>query len=438
MILLDTAEAATELLARRSSIYSSRVRLPMINELMGWNFDFAFMPYNDYWRQHRKLMHQSFHPTASTRFHPHELRATHGLLRSLLDTPNDFMNHIRQLAGETIISVAYGLDVLPKDDPYITTAEKGVHPLVVAAVPGSFLVDLIPALKYVPDWLPFAGFKRKAKEWRELGRMMVDVPYEAAKRNIKSGNAAPSFTSYSLEILDENQDVELQESVIRNAAGTMFAAGSETTLSVIASSILGFLENPGALKKAQEEVDRVIGKGRLPTFDDEHSLPYVTAIVKETMRWRDVTPIAIPHLLDVDDEYKGYFLPAGSIVVPNAWAMLHDETIYPEPFRFNPDRFMKDGKINPAIRDPAHAAFGFGRRICPARYMATSAIWIAVALMVATFDITKAVDEDGNVIEPKNETRTGLACVPMPFECSITPRSENAKRLIRALAVNEG
>lgn len=88
------------------------------------------------------------------------------------------------MAGETIISIAYGLDVLPKDDPYIATAEKGVHPVVIAAVPGAFLVDVIPALKHVPDWFPFAGFKRKAKEWRKLARIMLDVPYEAAKRKI--------------------------------------------------------------------------------------------------------------------------------------------------------------------------------------------------------------------------------------------------------------
>src|ERR1700733_11056746 len=90
---------------------------------------------------------------------------------------------------------------------------------------------------------------------------------------------------------------------------------------------------------------------------------------------------AIPHLLTVDDVYKGYRLPAGSIVVPNAWfvtntliignhnrrclatrAMLHDETVYPEPFEFKPERFMKDGQLDPSVRDPDHAVFGFGRR----------------------------------------------------------------------------
>lgn len=88
------------------------------------------------------------------------------------------------MAGETILSVAYGLDIKPKDDPYIQTAERGVHPLVAAAVPGAFLVDMLPILKYVPEWMPGAGFQKKAREWARLAMTMVDMPYEACKERI--------------------------------------------------------------------------------------------------------------------------------------------------------------------------------------------------------------------------------------------------------------
>jgi hypothetical protein len=88
------------------------------------------------------------------------------------------------MAGETIMSIAYGLDVLPRDDPYIKTAEQGVRPLMVAAIPGAFLVDLLPFLKYIPEWFPGAGFQRKAKAWKKLARDMIEVPFAAAKHNI--------------------------------------------------------------------------------------------------------------------------------------------------------------------------------------------------------------------------------------------------------------
>ncbi|KAG5644264.1 hypothetical protein DXG03_008749 [Asterophora parasitica] len=241
------------------------------------------------------------------------------------------------MAGETIISIAYGLDVKPKNDFYIATAEKGIAPLLIAGVPGTFLVDTFPFLKYVPSWMPGAGFRRKAKEWRKLALDMANVPYEAAITRIKSGNFTPSFTSYSLDNMDEKGDLELQEYVIKSTAGSMYAAGSDSTVSALASCILGLLQNPEVLKKAQQEVDSVVGLNQLPSFDEESSLPYITAIVMETLRWREVTPIG-------------------------EQAMLHDEKEYPDPFTFNPDRFMKDGKLNGDTRDPSPVAFGFGRR----------------------------------------------------------------------------
>ncbi|KAF8884004.1 cytochrome P450 [Infundibulicybe gibba] len=434
IVVLDTYEATTELFEKKSSLYSGRARMPMINELMGWDFNFPCMPYGDRWRQHRRIMHQAFHPTAARRFHPHEIRATHNLLRRLLDDPNDYMVHLRHMAGSTIMSIAYGLDVLPKDDPYIATAERAVHPMVAAAVPGTFLVDSFPFLKYVPEWMPGAGFQKKAKEWRKLSQAMVEAPFRAAMAKIDNGEATPSFVSYNMQCIDEDGDVDYQKSVIQSTAGALYTAGSDTTVSAIASCILGLLENPDVQRKAQQEIDSVVGHGHLPDFEDEPSLPFITAIVKETMRWRDVVPIAIPHLLEVDDVYKGYRIPAGTICIPNAWAMLHDETIYPDPFSFRPERFMKDGNINPEVRDPAHATFGFGRRICPGRYMAYSAIWIAIASILAVFDIEKITDENGNIIEPSHEYISALICMPLPFKCSIKPRSKEAEVLIRATA----
>ncbi|KAF8157199.1 cytochrome P450 [Crassisporium funariophilum] len=438
IIVLDTSEAATELLEKRSSIYSGRARMPMMNELMGWNFNFAFMQYGERWRRHRRLIHHSFHPTAAKRFRPHSLRASRNLINRFLDIPDDVIGNLRHMAGETIMSIAYGLDVLPKGDPYIAAAEEGVHTLSVAAIPGAFLVDTLPILINVPAWMPGAGFQRKAREWKKVARTMIEKPFAAAKSNIAAGTSPSCFSSISLQKMDEGtNDDAYREDIIQGTAGTMYAAGSDTTVSAVASAILGLLDKPDILRKAQEELDRVLKPGHLPDFDDEDSLPYITAITKETLRWRDVVPIAVPRLLSVEDEYKGYRLPAGSIIIPNAWAMLHDETVYADPFTFNPERFLKDGKIDKSVRDPAHACWGFGRRICPGRYMAFSAVWIAIATMLTVYDIKKAVDENGNVIEPTHEYISALVVVPKPYKCSIKPRSKEAEALIRSVRGQE-
>jgi len=192
------------------------------------------------------------------------------------------------------------------------------------------------------------------------------------------------------------------------------------TVSAITSCILALLENPEIVHKAQAQLDAVIKPGYLPDFTDEENLPYITALTMESLRWRDVVPIAIPRCLQVDDEYKGYRIPKGSIVIPNVWhvsesllpqtilinlrAMLHDEDVYPDPFTFKPERFLtKDGKIDETIWDPRHACFGFGRRICPGRHMAFSAVWIALASILYSFNIEKAKDESGETMELSHE-----------------------------------
>ncbi|KAG6819405.1 hypothetical protein H0H93_012135 [Arthromyces matolae] len=341
------------------------------------------------------------------------------------------------MAGETILSIAYGIDVTSKDDSYLKFAQEATRSVVAAAIPGTFLVDSIPLLKYVPEWMPFAGFKRKARHWRKFAEDAVNKPYEFAKRTFENGHSLPSYVARCLQNISKSKNVAFQEEVIKTSSGSMFVAGSDSTIGVIASCILGFLTNPVALKKAQEEIDRVIGANRLPTFEDVESLPYITAIAKEALRWRDVAPIGLPHFLDADDEYNGYRIPKGSIIIANCWAMLHDESVYPQPFEFNPDRFMKDGKLDPDAKDPMHAAFGFGRRICPGRFMAFSAIWITMASLIAVFDIEKERDSDGKVIEPSHEYISSLAYMPKPFKCSITPRSKQAQALIEASAQDE-
>ncbi|KAJ6504475.1 cytochrome P450 [Mycena vulgaris] len=426
LIVLSSAEAAINLLERRSSIYSDRARLPMVNELMGWDFNFGL-------RVHRRLFQSVFHNDAAQLFRPKELTATHELLRRILHNPDKFMGHLRHMAGEIIMSVAYGINVLPKDDPYVTLAEHALHSLVFALVPGRFVVDSLPILKYVPEWFPGASFRRKAKVWRELSRSMVDKPFAEAKRNIASSTivAPHSFTASALRTLDDCENKAYQEKAIKSTAGTMYTAGTDTTVAALATFILAMLCNPEAQRKAQEEIDSVVQAGHLPDFDDEASLPYVSAVVKEVLRWRPVAPIGIPHFLPIDDEYRGYRLPAGSIVIANAWAILHDEVMYPDPYAFKPERFLLNGKPNPAVRNP-DAAFGYGRRFCPGRHMATSSVWIAVASILATFNITKAVGDDGQVIEPTHEYFTGLGLMPLPFKCSIKPRSQAAAELIHA------
>ncbi|KAJ7142243.1 cytochrome P450 [Mycena epipterygia] len=433
MIVLSSLEATDDLLEKRSSIYSGRSPLPMLIDLMEWTWNLPIMPYGNACspRAHRRLFSQGFNVRASQNFRPQQLAATHGLLRRLVHTPDTFRNHLRRMAAEIIISVAYGIDVLPVNDPYMAVAEQAVYASDQTAIPGRFLVDSIPLLKYVPDWFPGAGFKQKAKEWKQVGRLLEELPFAEVKHQLASGTARHSFTAENLRNLSESGDKYYNEETIKATAASMYLAGSDTTVAALSTFFLAMLTNPEAQRQAQMEIDMVIGQGQLPVFNDEQSLPYVSALVKEVLRWKPVAPIGVPQFLSVEDEYRGYRLPAGSIIIGNIWAILQDEDMYPDPSVFKPGRFLRDGKPNPDVRDP-QAVFGFGRRICPARHMALESVWITIASILSVFDITKAVGDDGQIIEPSYQYSPDLISAPLPFKCSITPRSPEAMALVEA------
>ncbi|KAK7052994.1 hypothetical protein VNI00_004315 [Paramarasmius palmivorus] len=438
IVILNTAKAAWDLLDKRSRIYSSRPAAPMVNDLMGWGWTTASQAYGETWRAHRRIVGQALNVNAVKIFRSNQVKATHFLLSRLLEDPESYFELLKNHSARIIMSIAYGLDVKLTNDPWVTMAEDALIPMMKALTPGAFLVNSLPFLKHVPSWLPGAGFKRKARKWKTLTDRFLHTPFAAAKETVLSGEYSTSFVSESLQRLDDDEPVRVQEQedIIRQAAGDMYIGGADTTAAAMVSFLFAMLVNQDVQHKAQEEVDRV-SSGRLPTFEDEKAMPYVTAVVWESLRWISITPLAVPHYSDAEDVYNGYRIPKGSVIVSNVWAILHDENMYPEPYDFKPERYFKPGtnEFNETIQSPTFAVFGFGRRICPGRHLGYASLWIGVVSLLKTFTISKARDKQGNIIEPVYDLRGSLVVAPRPFKCSITPRSAEAEGLI--LAAND-
>jgi len=185
--------------------------------------------------------------------------------------------------------------------------------------------------------------------------------------------------------------------------------------------ILAMVLYPEVQRRAQSEIDSIVGIGRLPNFDDWSTLPYVEAVFRETMRWYPVVPIGVPHAASREDVYCGYHIPKGAVIVPNVWAMTRNAEKYPLPSEFKPERFLDEqGDL---IGDDVGYIFGFGRRICPGRYLAKASVWVAMACILAEFKIEKAKDAEGRPVEPNPEWVHGITSSPRSFHCSIVPRS---------------
>ncbi|KAF9008812.1 cytochrome P450 [Cyathus striatus] len=427
IIILNSATAAFDMLDKKSALYSDRPTLQMGGELVGWKNTLVLLPYGDRFRRYRRLLHKLIGSQAMMKqFYPVIEQETRKFLRRLVPLPDDLVSNIRKTSGAIILRISHGYETKEHEDPFIELANKATAQFAMSTAPGGFLVDVIPFLRHVPQWLPGAGFRRKADTWATTLMEMVEKPHIFVKEQMVAGTALPSFCSVLQEGRQLSDDEEFE---LKWSAASLYSGGADTTVSAIYSFFLAMTLFPEVARKAQTELDSVVGNDRLPTQSDREYLPYLNALIKEVLRWNAVTPTGIPHLAMQDDMHDGYLIPKGSLIIANIWAMTHDPRIYDKPEVFNPDRFIPslDGTIEP---DPRELCFGFGRRICPGLHLADVSIFITCALTLAVFDIEKKV-ERGIVIEPLHENTTGTISHPKPFKCSIKPRSERALMLIQ-------
>lgn len=427
IIVLNSAKTAFDLLDRRSSIYSDRPVLEMAGNLIGWKNTLVLIPYGDRFRRFRRLFHGVIGSrTTMSKFWAIEEVETRRFLRRVLTKPGDLAAHVRHTAGAIILRISHGYEVKDENDLFVALADTATKQFSLATAPGAYLVDVIPALRHLPIWFPGAGFLRTAKEWASTLSEMVDQPFNFVKRDVAAGTAPISFVSCLLN----NKPIDSEEEFdIKWSAASLYSGGADTTVSAIYSFFLAMALHPETAKKAQLEIDTIIGNDRLPSFEDRPYLPYVDALCKEVLRWNAVVPTGVPHRVTQDDTYHGFLIPEGSLVIANIWQILHDPKIYTDPDLFDPDRFIPS-ESRSAETDPRTLCFGFGRRICPGLHLADASVFISCAMALAVFDISKCV-ENGVTIEPVHENTSGTISHPKPFKCSIKPRSEKAVTLIQ-------
>ncbi|KAF9533206.1 cytochrome P450 [Crepidotus variabilis] len=400
-IVINDYNTAVELFQKRSNIYSDRPSTVML-ELTGWDFNSGLRPYGEHWRTERRMYQQAYKPDMTLTYRGVQTEKVQDLLYALATTPDDFRNHIKTVATAIIMSIVYGHDVSPKDDYYVELAEATVSKLAQSMFPGATIVNAIPFLRYLPTWFPGTGFHAFAGGARKLTDQMFNAPIAMVEKNINEGTARPSLASELLE----NCKTEKDRMHLKCVCATSYAAGADTTVASIEVFFYIIAKFPEAQRKAQQEIDTVIGNDRLPDFSDRPSLPYVEALYREVLRWMPAVPFGVAHGTSDEDIYEGHYIPKGASVIPNVWAMAHDPKRYPDPENFNPDRFFNEnGDLND---DDMLYTFGFGRRVCPGRHLASNTIWLTIATVLAVFKLGKKKDADGQDIPIEADFTTGM------------------------------
>ncbi|KZT04130.1 cytochrome P450 [Laetiporus sulphureus 93-53] len=434
-LILNSFRVAQDLLQDKGALCSGRPRSVLLNEILGYDFDFGFMQYGDRWRKQRKMAHIAFQTNDRLlSYRAIQRREAYTLIAELYENPSLHEQHISKFAAAIIFDITYGYRITSCDDEYYVLTGRAIRGTVETGSPAATLVDFFPFLQYLPSWFPGSGSNKKALQVRKLVQDTVDRPYDECKRAITSGEASASWVASMLaEHTKDGVVSEVDEDDIKGVAMACNIAGAETTATVLLAFLLAIVIHPEVFAKAQREMDKVVGEGRLPDYDDRDSLPYLECIIKELYRWNPPAPLGLPHATTEEVEYRGYRIPTGTMLFQNIWGMMQDEESYPQPERFFPERFEKMDEHEARMKDTRRIVFGFGRRACPGRHLADSSVWLAAAMMIATLDIGKARDASGKLITPEPTFVQNFVSRPAEFLCRIQPRAETTRQLIHQM-----
>jgi cytochrome P450 len=199
----------------------------------------------------------------------------------------------------------------------------------------------------------------------------------------------------------------------------LMLAGSDTTSTTMTWILAILLNNMNALKHAQEEIDHHIGKDRRVESSDTKNLVYLQAIFKETLRLYPPGPLLVPHEGTEDCYIQGYYVPKGTRVFANVWKLHRDPSIWSEPEKFYPERFINEnGEIDHESHHFEYLPFGLGRRACPGSMFATQVSLITLARLLHGFDFELTMNEAVDMREGLGITLPKLT----PLQVVLTPR----------------
>ncbi|KAI1502980.1 putative cytochrome P450 [Biscogniauxia marginata] len=436
MIVLSSDRAIKDLLDKRSAIYSDRMDLYVGQTLASGGLRILMMRYGQTWRTIRRIMHNLLNIHAARSFEPYQVLENQQMIYDILNEPQNFTQHVRRYANSLTTTVTFGYRVPTYEDPHFQELFKVFGDFVLLAQTGTAaLLDYMPALRILPAWI--LPQKRRAKAHHRPEKTLYRYHWDKAKANSMSSTSPnPCFT---VGLIQEQRKHGFDDDFASYITGTLLEAGSDTTANTLLGFLCAMLVFPEVQQRAKAELDQVVGANRMPLLEDEPHLQYIRGCVKESLRWMPTTILgAIPHALTQDDDYMGFKLPKGAGVLNNVYTIHNDDSRYPHPRQFDPERFKDDKQsvfdaaVNPDVSKRDHFTFGAGRRICPGMHVAERSLFLAISRLLWAFDFKRPVDDDGNEIVPDSSQVTqGFVCAPLPFKAVITARDERRAEIVR-------
>ncbi|XP_038045220.1 cytochrome P450 2J5-like [Patiria miniata] len=276
-------------------------------------------------------------------------------------------------------------------------------------------MQFLPVTKYL-------GFLPSMREMRQNIILVVNFTKEIIKRHLEEfdpDDKRDFMDMYIGEMKEkerQNVDTILSLDNLVSVINDLFVAGTDTTATTLRWGLLYMVLNPDIQQRVQQEIDAVVGRNRLPRMSHRSELPYTEAVILEMQRIGNIVPLGVPHRASEDTSLMGYTIPKDTFVIANHWALNLDPKLFPEPHRFNPERFLNSaGEV---VKPEELIPFSTGRRVCLGEQLAKMELFIFFTYLLHQFTFKKP--EGSPPLSLKGIL--GITLAPAPYEVCAVPR----------------
>ncbi|KAK2460404.1 hypothetical protein APHAL10511_007569 [Amanita phalloides] len=433
IVVLNSPTLVKEIIDKHALSSSNRPQSTMNDMLIPDHMNPGTTRYaHEGWQAFRKAASQLFSNDNMKHLAPYQEAEVTQMIWEFANQ-REWLDAIKRFTTSFHMGIIYGTRGATLQSKHVA-AFRHVHPQFMSLLDFGKAppIDIFPFLAWVPEY--FAKWKRLVGEVRSLHAELYDDLYRIVEDRIASERESGCFMEQMI-LKADSMGLNSRSQLLNLAA--VLLQGSDTMLAALHTIVLVLAKYPHALKKAQEEVDRVVGLDRMPMLSDMSSLPYVNAILEECNRLHPIAPLNLPHEMVCDEVVNSVLYPKDAALFTNLYFIYRDERYFDRPDEFVPERFLKHpfGLKDNVTDDPARRPnlhFGGGRRVCPGINAAKSSLELVTSRLIWGFDVLPAIDPDtGKEVCPDlNDCSEGILVVPLSTSARVVPRSAHHKGII--------
>ncbi|KAG9454529.1 hypothetical protein H6P81_007433 [Aristolochia fimbriata] len=402
-VVVSSPSLAKELLKDQDTTFANRDVPPASLALLSGVHGMGWAPYGAQWRMLRRVCMGEMLNTSKLDLSFHvRRRAVQGMVAEVhgaAGTPIDVGKVMFGVMYEVITGLLWGASVAGEEKTRVGEEFRKVVEYLTSIFCKPDVSDFYPILA------PFdlgGVFRDTQKGGVKLDRIL-DSLFDQSQLN---GGDAPQGNRDLLQILVQIQKsgdpkTPLTRDHIKSLLMDLILAGNDTTWTTMEWAMTEAVRNPEMTRRAQEEVDRVVGKSKAVEETHLWDLHYVNAFVKEVLRLHPVVPLMLPRTPSESTPLGGYTVPKGCRLLVNMWALQRDPAAWESPEEFRPERFLTAAgrKREFTGNDFHYFPFGSGRRICPGMALAERMLMYVIASLLHSFDWTLPQGREVDVSE---------------------------------------